>query len=379
MQPVQPSPFLRRLRALPVVRRGAGLYRRHERYAPVLFFFGGGLWDALTLKRIDAAVDNALLLGYLAAAGALIVGAALVEAGRTKRAWLLRLRPYLPSAVQFVLGALFSAHVIYYFQSTSLTSSAVFFVLLVGLLVGNEFVHSRAFNLYLVLALYFVAAASFFVFFVPVVLKAMSTGTFAAGVGLGALLTLALVRLLHRWTVLDRWQARRALGVVLAGVVLFNGLYLQNLIPPVPLALRHGGIYRSVEPFVDGAFRLAYAPPPPHRFWEREESVFAYAPGDTAYCFTAVFAPTALEKGIVHVWTVRDEATGAWVETDRRTHRITGGRDGGYRTYTFKRNLRPGEWRVDVETADGRTLGRVRFRVVEAVARVAERRHLLYE
>lgn len=373
-----PSP-LRRLRAWPPARRAAALYRRHERYTPVLFFFGGGLWDALTLKRIDAAVDNALLMAYLVAGGALIAAAALVEAGRAERAWLLRLRPYLPSAVQFVLGALFSAHVVYYFQSTSLTSSAVFFVLLVALLVGNEFAHSRAFNLYVVVGLYFLAAASFFIFFVPVVLKTMAYGAFLAGVVLGGGLAWALVRLLLRWAVLDRWQARRAAGLVLAGAALLNGFYLMNWIPPVPLAMRHGAVYRDVRPFVDGAFELGYTPPPWYRFWEEGESVFAYTPGDTAYCFTAVFAPTALEQGIVHVWRFRDEATGAWVETDRRTHRITGGRDGGYRTYTAKRHLRPAPWRVDVETTDGRTLGRVRFRVVPAEAPVAPRRYVRYE
>ncbi|MGQ0696128.1 MAG: DUF2914 domain-containing protein, partial [Nitrospiraceae bacterium] len=41
------------------------------------------------------------------------------------------------------------------------------------------------------------------------------------------------------------------------------------------------------------------------------------------------------------------------------------GREGGYRAYSFKQWLNPGDWRVDVETEDGRLIGRVSVRVEE--------------
>ncbi|PSQ89940.1 MAG: DUF2914 domain-containing protein, partial [Bacteroidetes bacterium QS_8_64_10] len=34
--------------------------------------------------------------------------------------------------------------------------------------------------------------------------------------------------------------------------------------------------------------------------------------------------------------------------------------------YTFKRNIEPGAWRVDVETEDGLMVGRIRFQVERA-------------
>jgi hypothetical protein len=43
-----------------------------------------------------------------------------------------------------------------------------------------------------------------------------------------------------------------------------------------------------------------------------------------------------------------------------------GGRDGGFRGYSFKKNIQPGTWRVDVETAEGLLLGRIGFEVVTA-------------
>ena len=51
--------------------------------------------------------------------------------------------------------------------------------------------------------------------------------------------------------------------------------------------------------------------------------------------------------------------------TDRIPIVIAGGRDKGYRGYTVKQRVVPGDWRVDVETAEGRVIGRVSFQVEE--------------
>jgi hypothetical protein len=47
--------------------------------------------------------------------------------------------------------------------------------------------------------------------------------------------------------------------------------------------------------------------------------------------------------------------------TDRIPISITGGREKGYRWYTTKHRVQTGEWRVNVETEDGRILGRMTF------------------
>ncbi|MEK7234334.1 MAG: DUF2914 domain-containing protein, partial [Elusimicrobiota bacterium] len=38
---------------------------------------------------------------------------------------------------------------------------------------------------------------------------------------------------------------------------------------------------------------------------------------------------------------------------------ITGGRDAGWRGFTVKAKHRPGRWRVEIVTSDGRELGRI--------------------
>ena len=77
-----------------------------------------------------------------------------------------------------------------------------------------------------------------------------------------------------------------------------------------------------------------------------------------------VFTPTRLTKRIAHEWQYYSEERGEWLVTDRTLYGLTGGRDGGYRGYTFKKNLQIGQWRVDIITEDNLILGRIKFKVV---------------
>jgi len=143
-------------------------------FLPVIFFFAGVTYDTVTLTRIDRLLDNLILMLYLAALGVLIVlkgRADLIkthgEPVNTGKAahFLARAEPYYPMGIQFLLGGLFSAYTIFYSQSASLTTTAVFFGLLVVLLVGNEFLHDRLSNLKLLVSLYALVAFCFFTFF----------------------------------------------------------------------------------------------------------------------------------------------------------------------------------------------------------------------
>ncbi len=360
-------------------RRAHGFYRRHERYAPPLFFFGGVLWDALTLKRIDAWFDNLILLVYLAALGGLILVTALVEYESTTNARLRRYREWFPHGVQFFLGALFSAYMVFYFQSASLTPTLGFVVLLAVLLVANEFIHRRLFNLYLLLALYFLAACSFFIFFIPVVTKWMSYATFLAG-GLlsAALVALMLVCLWRRAVFKRKREYVYSAGSVAVLFALLNVFYVQNWIPPVPLAMRFGGVFHHVSRAGD-AYDLRFERSAWYAFWIDSDRRFRRAEGEAVYCFAAVFAPTQLKKKIYHQWSFYDAARQVWVETDRIGYQVVGGRFDGYRGYTFKQNVHPGRWRVDVETEAGQIIGRIRFEIVPVAAPVTKLRQVFYE
>ena len=363
----------------PLYHRTSAFYERRKRWMPLLFFFGGVLWDVLTLDRIDAWFDNLILLVYLIVLGGLILVATLVAYARMDSPRLIAYRRWYPHAIQFFLGALFSAYIVFYFQSATLAPSSVFLVLLVILLVANEFIHQRLFNLYLLLGLYFLAGFSFFLFFVPVVTKTMSY----AMVWLAGLLSLGVVGAMLVYLRSRSIFARPRLFVYAVAMVValfgvLNVFYLLHWIPPVPLAMRFGGAFHHVSR-KGPVFDLRFEEPPWYQFWVESDTPFHYAGGDTVFAFAAVFAPTRLRKTIYHRWRVYDEAQQAWVSTDRIGYEVEGGRYRGFRGYTFKRNVRPGAWRVDVETEAGRIIGRIRFDVVPVAAPVTRLKRVVYE
>ena len=95
--------------------------------------------------------------------------------------WAVRMRPYYPMAVQFLLGSLFSAYAVFYSQSATLTGTAVFFVLLIVLLVVNEFLRHRLSSLRLLVSLYALVCFAFFTFFLPVMTGYMNVAVFLTG------------------------------------------------------------------------------------------------------------------------------------------------------------------------------------------------------
>jgi len=342
-------------------------------FLPAVFFFSGVTFDSVTLTRIDSLLDNLGLFLYLSVLGALIVVTARAdmrqdaadasgEAGRAA-SFLARVRPYHPHAIQFLLGGLFSAYTIFYLQSVSLTATAVFLGLLVVLLVGNEFLHDRLSNLRLLVSLYALVVFSFFTFFLPVLTGRMNTWIFLLGAGLSAAVTLKVVELIYRGRpTASRWEPVLSGLPALGLLVVLVGFYFLNWIPPVPLSMKFGGVYHQITK-ADGAYHLTFEQGAWYQFWKRSDDPFRGE--EPAYCFTAVFAPVDLHTTVYHRWQYRPRNGHGFSTTDRIGFAISGGREGGYRVYTAKQRVMPGDWRVDVETPDGRVIGRVSFQVEE--------------
>lgn len=340
-------------------------------FMPAVFFFSGVTYDTLTLTRIDRLQDNLLLLLYLLLLGVLIVltGRLGIEPppDRAQLAslspwlrWLLQSRPYYPMASQFLLGGLFSAYAVFYSRSATLTSTAVFFGVLVLLLVGNEFIRDRLSNLRLLISLYALVCFGFFTFFLPVMTGYMNVFVFLAGAALSAMVTFRVVQLIYRANPgRSRWEALAVTVPAFSLIGLLVGFYFLNWIPPVPLSMKFGGIYHEVKKS-DDRFELSFQRKW-YQVWKRSDTTFpAHEP---IYCFTAVFAPVALNTTVYHHWYFRPNGNRPFTHADKIPVKISGGREAGYRAYTFKQQLDPGDWRVDLEAEDGRIIGRVSITV----------------
>jgi len=349
----------------PRYRLARRLYHRHEAVAPPLFFLGGVAWDALTLQRVGALLDNVVLGIYLLALGGFVVLALLDRHDRPLPPSLQALSTWSIGAIQFLAGGLFSAYVIYYTRSASLTTASLFLLVLVGLLVANEWIWSRHQSGYLLIGLYFLAVFCYLTFLLPVVLGTMgfwvflTSGVLSVGAVTGLLLVLRLQGVFA--------GLRSFVGVLCLVGLLFGGLaafYTLHWIPPVPLALQHIGMYHDADR-QGNAFVLRQERASQSWFGaENGDDPFRYAPGDTVHCFAAIYAPTALQTQVAHRWQRYVPSRDAWVETDRIGYQVVGGRRSGYRGVTYKQHVSPGRWRVTVETAEGRPIGRTQFTVV---------------
>lgn len=328
---------------------------------PVILFFGGFTWDSITLTRIDRLIDNVILFFYFFLAGIFILLTSLHDKKRLQKPILLKYSNYYSLALQFTIGALFSAYVVFYFQSAALTKNWLFFGILVLLLVANEFLENRLTNLHLVFSLYFLAAFSFFIFFIPVVIKKMNVFTFLLGGVLSFLFIVGFIYLLYRKAlVISKQDFWRICLPVSSLFLLLNLFYYLNWIPPVPLSLKSGSIYRHVKK-IDNQYEISYEKPSWYKFWKKSDNPFHYAEGDTVFCFTSIFAPTELKKRMIHHWQKYFPNRNEWITTDRISYEITGGRDGGFRGFTYKVNVSEGKWRIDVETEQQQMLGRIGF------------------
>jgi hypothetical protein len=336
-------------------------------FMSALFFVTGVTYDTLTLTRIDRLQDNLILLFYLATLSVLVVltgrlGVAAVEPvalepqGSPFARVLVKAQPYYPMAMQFLLGGLFSAYAVFYSRSATLTGTGIFLGVLVLLLMANEFLRDRLSNIRLLVALYALASFSFFTFFLPIMVGTIGTWVFLLGATLTVGITLGVVQLIYQYNQDRSWRETVLVGgPAIALIGLLIGFYFLNWIPPVPLSMKFGGMYREVqkqdEQFVLSFDREWY------QVWKRSQNPF---PADEpVYCFTAVFAPVALNTTVYHHWFFRPNDGKPFTHADRIPIKIAGGREGGYRAYTFKQRLDPGDWRVDVETEDGRIIGQV--------------------
>jgi hypothetical protein len=163
-------------------------------------------------------------------------------------------------------------------------------------------------------------------------------------------------------------QGKEALIPPFALLIILLVLYSINWIPPVPLSLTDIGIYRGVQRTDDGQYLVRYKQPGLIELGKKDDRVFEYTEGDTVFCYTAIFAPTDMRQKIIHHWEFQN-AEKQWQTTDRIAYPMVGGRDGGWRGYSMKRQLKIGYWRINVITGDNLVLGRIQLTLVKTEAK----------
>jgi DUF2914 family protein len=357
---------------------------RNEHRLSVTFFIAGFLFDILTLGRIDSwftigqqaiylLVISLILVQMLLAeapataaaaapaavpvaapsaapAAAFLAGPAPASAGSRLQRWYLE---YRNPAIHFLLGALLSAYTLFFFKSSSLLVSFGFMGVLVVLLVANESARFKALGLPFKFALLGLCYLAFFAYVVPVLIGQTGLAVFLLSMAVGCV-PLAAVAFLAA-----RERKRRILIPLGCVLIVFLTFYLFRIIPPVPLSIPFMGVYHGVER-TDAGYRLTHERPF-WRLWHNGDQRFRAQPGDKVHIYFRVFSPSRFSDQVLMRW-YRSENKG-WALQDTIPIKIVGGREEGFRGYGVKTNYQTGKWKVQVETTDGREIGRIYFSV----------------
>lgn len=336
-----------------------------RRLFPFVAFLGGFLWDALTIGRRVAAMDLWILGSYLLAAALL----ALLLARRPWRPQavrppvdlraqmqaLLQSAPYL--ALQFLFGGIFSALFILYFKSSGHFATWLMTALLGALLVGNEFAREHyGRRMTLVWTLFALNAILLGNFALPHVLGSLDPRWFHVSTAAGVLLAHGLRQLAPHRTV----SIVPAYGVALALWLAWS----LGMIAPVPLVKRDLAVGQAFVHEGD-RFALQVEQAPSWAWWRTQATRLHVAAGERLYGVAAVWAPLRVTADLEHRWEVRTEE--GWREVYRNRYSTTGGRERGFRGYSWVLDPQPGQWRFTVGTQDGRTISVLSFEVVRGL------------
>lgn len=146
------------------------------------------------------------------------------------------------------------------------------------------------------------------------------------------------------------WPRAVGRAAMLAATAVALVWYGRALVPPAPLSMSGAIVARTV----DGL-------DPVDPVLGRSVAAATVADWGELTAFTPVHAPSGLRQPIAHVWS-RDGVEVARIPLSP----VLGGRAEGFRTWSRRRDLRPplgGRYTVDVVTASGQLIGRLRFTV----------------
>jgi hypothetical protein len=327
-------------------------------------FILGFFVDNLTLDRVDQVFDNAVLFSYVILAMVSIIALYAGIAERYGEKMNRFLRTKAPILMQYAFGGLLSGMLIFYGRSGTLADSWPFIFIILGVIYGNETIKDRAGRLVYNLTIFFIGLFSYVVLVVPVLIGKMGPWIFVAS-GIVALIIMYLFFKLLEKVVPNFMHLQKRNVVFFIGLfyVTLNFLYFSNIIPPIPLSLKHVGIYHSVIRYGDGSYELTFEKPKWWEWYRDSDSTFHYSAGENIYCYASVFAPSRLTTKIYHKWEYFDEEDKIWKQHGRYAYSIQGGRDDGYRGYTQITNYRDGLWQCMVETERGQVLGKETFTI----------------
>jgi hypothetical protein len=337
-------------------------YKQWEHLAGPLFFISGFIFDIMTLGRVDETLNFSIFFIYLLISFFFFcVDFGMIKTSFPAGSWQQKVLNYQDEIFHFCQGALLSAFTLFYFKSASGLYSLLFMGLLVGVLFINEVQLIKKQGVLIKSIFFNLTLMSFLLVYIPLPFGKVGLVVFTTALSLYLLVAFGIAKLFQRAKI-EREQIKKIWIIpAISFFVIFLFLRIFKLIPPVPLSIETAGIYHNIEKKYP-AYHL-YHQRKWWRIWDSSDEHFLYKPGDKVYFFTRIFAPRGFEDKVYVKW--MKYTSSGWQQSDRIPLSIIGGRGKGFRGYTYKSYVTPGEWRVLVETSGGLEIGRLSFEIFE--------------
>lgn len=258
-------------------------------------------------------------------------------------------------AVQFFFGGLFSALVVCYFKSSGSLASFLLVILLAILLVGNEFLQKKYESFGVSLAFFCLLGTMFMNFAIPHLVHRIGFIWFLISTLLSFGLCAMIWKLSHR---------KKSILVAPALISIFLIVaYIMNWVPPVPLVLKQK---LACQNFDKASYSCDVDDPSLLQMVGLKIPSVHRVDSSEVYFLTSVYAPAKLKAELEYLWYYQDPTTGKYSLTDRISSgrmTINGGRESGFRTFTRKKNVPPGKYRVEIAYKNGAVIGSGTFEV----------------
>ncbi|MFA5889267.1 MAG: DUF2914 domain-containing protein [Candidatus Paceibacterota bacterium] len=346
-----------------LTKKVADWYGRYERPVSSLSLVAGFLFDILTLRRVDSFLENFWVLGHIIIVAVCMILLHVFESDSGDEANSDKIHFWLVNTIQFFFGGLLSVFLVFYFRSGDLAVSWPFILMLAIVFWANESLKRQYVRLTFQISLLFLSIFSTTIYLLPVFLHKINDLVFLLS-GFVSLVSIFLFTYVMYLIDKKKFHAskRGIIFSVIGTFLIFNVFYFTNLIPPLPLSLKDSGPYHLIQKNEDNTYTGFYEKTNWQRFFRTYDDI-SIQNGQPVYAYSAVFSPTLFNFTIVHEWQYYDENLKTWITSGKINLPVVGGREGGFRTYSVKSGLTSGRWRVNVETINGKLIGRLRFTV----------------
>ncbi len=335
-----------------------------KKHLITISFVFGFATDSLLLPSPDSNLSWVIGLAYILLISAFILLREWILLRADRYTGAEKYAGHSSNIINFFSGSLLSFVFIYYFRSSSFIISLPVLFMIFGMILANEMIKDKKYRRLVDILVLFVSSIFFFVFAVPIFTGSIGNMVFWISFAFAVLLhTVFLLLLSYICKKKIRFFEREVKSSVVV-IAVISLMYISKTLPAVPLSLKTASIYSSISKSSD-----VYTVQSEKRTLSQKLinlNTYHYTEGEAMYFFSRVHAPVKINTKIVHVWEYRDEKSGNWIEMNRVSFSLFGGRTAGYRGYTVSTNPKSGLWRVSVRTEDDRTIGRYNFKMINS-------------